>query len=123
MADRSNINTILRISFWNRPAVGAQEDFGVHCSPSAGGRGTDQRHAIAESAVVDDLEGQARRLIAFLGLSWDEACLRFYETKRPVRTASLTQVRRPVYKSSVGRWRKYAAHLGPLLTALEIDPS
>jgi tetratricopeptide (TPR) repeat protein len=72
-------------------------------------------------AVVGDLEGEARRLIAFLGLSWDAACLRFYETKRPVRTASLNQVRRPLYASSVGRWRKYAAHLGPLLAALEID--
>ena len=72
-------------------------------------------------AVVDDLEGEARRLIAFLGLPWDEACLRFYETKRPIRTASLTQVRRPLYASSVGRWRKHAPHLGPLLAALEID--
>jgi tetratricopeptide (TPR) repeat protein len=74
-------------------------------------------------AVVDDLEGQARRLIDFLGLTWDEACLRFHETRRPVRTASLTQVRRPLYASSVGRWRKYAPHLGPLLAALDIDPS
>ncbi len=73
-------------------------------------------------AVVDDLEGQARRLIGFLGLPWDETCLRFHETRRPVRTASLTQVRRPLYASSVGRWRKHAAHLTPLLAALEIDP-
>jgi tetratricopeptide (TPR) repeat protein len=69
-------------------------------------------------AVVDDLEGQARRIIGFLGLSWDPACLEFHRTKRPVRTASLNQVRKPIYRASVGRWRAHAAHLGPLLKAL-----
>ena len=69
-------------------------------------------------ALVDDLEGWARRLIAHLGLEWDEACLRFYESPREVRTASFAQVRRPIYKESVGRWRRFASHLGPLLEAL-----
>jgi len=69
-------------------------------------------------AVVDDLEGQARRLIAFCGLEWNESCLDFHRNTRAVRTASVTQVRQPIYKSSVGRWRRYQAHLGPLLTAL-----
>lgn len=71
-------------------------------------------------AVVDDLEGQARRLLDFLGLPWDEACLSFHQTMRPVRTASLNQVRQPIYKTSAGRWRQHADHLQPLLQALGI---
>jgi len=71
-------------------------------------------------AVVEDLESQARRMLDFLGLPWDPACLKFHETKRPVRTASVNQVRQKLYKSSAGRWRKHAAHLGPLLAALDI---
>lgn len=69
-------------------------------------------------ALVDDLEGWARRLIAHLGLGWDDACLRFHESQRTVATASFAQVRRPIYKDSVGRWRRFAPHLGPLLEAL-----
>jgi tetratricopeptide (TPR) repeat protein len=71
-------------------------------------------------AVVEDVEGQARRMLDFLGLPWDPACLAFHETKRPVKTASVNQVRQPVYKSSSGRWRKHAAQLGPLLDALGV---
>ena len=74
-------------------------------------------------AIIDDLEGQARRLVDFLGLPWDEGCLKFHETARPVRTASLNQVRQPIYKTSLGRWRKHASHLEPLLEALGLDPS
>ena len=73
-------------------------------------------------SVVDDLEGQARRLLAFLDLPWNDACLNFHDNRRVVRTASVTQVRQPLYRSSVGRWRPYAAHLGPLLAELEITP-
>jgi len=69
--------------------------------------------------VVADLEGAARRLIAYCGLQWDDRCLRFYETERLVKTASVEQVRRPIYDSSVGRWRKYERHLAPLREALE----
>jgi tetratricopeptide (TPR) repeat protein len=68
--------------------------------------------------VVADLEGQARRIISSCGLPWDDRCLSFHETERPVRTASATQVRRPIYQSAVGRWRAYGAHLAPLLEAL-----
>jgi tetratricopeptide (TPR) repeat protein len=68
--------------------------------------------------VVEDVEAWARRLIAHCELGWDDACLRFYESGRPVHTASLVQVRQPIYASSVGRWRRFARHLGPLLGAL-----
>jgi hypothetical protein len=64
--------------------------------------------------VVRDLEGQARRLVDFLGLDWDRSCLAFHATRRIVRTASLAQVRQPIYPDSVGRWRDY----DPLLPAL-----
>jgi tetratricopeptide (TPR) repeat protein len=68
--------------------------------------------------IVADLDGQARRLIAHCGLPWDDACLAFHQNARQIRTASLAQVRRPLYSSSVQRWRRYAADLGPLLDAL-----
>jgi sulfotransferase family protein len=71
--------------------------------------------------VVADLEGQARRIVAHCGLEWDALCLAFHQTERPVRTASATQVRQPIYKSSVGRWRAYEPFLGPLLA--ELKPS
>jgi tetratricopeptide (TPR) repeat protein len=69
-------------------------------------------------AVVADLEGQARRLIAHCGLDWDSRCLTFHQTDRPVRTASAIQVRQPIYDSSIGRWRVYEPFLGPLLAEL-----
>ena len=68
--------------------------------------------------VVADVEGEARRIIAHCGLPWDDRCLAFHETRRPIRTASATQVRQPIYKSAVGRWRVYEQQLGPLLIAL-----
>lgn len=69
-------------------------------------------------AVVADLEGQARRLTSFLDLPWDESCLRFHQNKGAVRTASAAQVRKPIYGSSAGRWRRYEAYLEPLLRVL-----
>jgi hypothetical protein len=72
-------------------------------------------------SVVDNVEGEARRLIDFLGLAWDDACVRFYENRRTVRTASVNQVRQPIYSTSKGRWKAHASHLAPLLAALGID--
>jgi hypothetical protein len=57
--------------------------------------------------IVADMEGQARRLIDYCELEWNDACLEFHKNKRSVRTASLTQVRQPIYNSSVERWRHY----------------
>ncbi len=68
--------------------------------------------------VVADLEGAARRMVAHCGLPWDARCLDFHRTERNVQTASAAQVRRPIYRSSVARWRKYEAFLGPLLAEL-----
>jgi tetratricopeptide (TPR) repeat protein len=68
--------------------------------------------------VVADIEGAARRVLSYCDLPWDDRCLAFHETDRPVRTASATQVRQPIYRSAVGRSRVYEEFLGPLLAAL-----
>jgi hypothetical protein len=69
--------------------------------------------------MVDDLETVARRVVAFCGLEWEPACLAFHRTARPVRTASVTQVRQPIYRHSVARWRHYEKALHPLFARLE----
>jgi len=69
--------------------------------------------------VVNDLEGEARRIIDYCDLPWDDACLRFHETRRAVQTASAAQVRQPVHRLSIGRWRPYRRMLQPLLEALD----
>jgi hypothetical protein len=71
--------------------------------------------------LVDDFENEAKKLIAFLGLAWEPGVLEFYKTERAVRTASTWQVRQPLYHSSVGRWRNYERHLGPLCAAISLD--
>jgi tetratricopeptide (TPR) repeat protein len=68
--------------------------------------------------IVTDQEGQARRMLDYCGLEWNDACIDFYKNKRAVRTASVTQVRQPIYNTSVEKWRHYEKHLGPLLDAL-----
>jgi tetratricopeptide (TPR) repeat protein len=73
---------------------------------------------VAYEELVDDPEGQCRRLIAFAGLDWDDRCLRFHESDRVTRTASLDQVRRPIYRSSIGRHTRFETHIGPLRQAL-----
>ncbi len=69
--------------------------------------------------VVADFENQVRRLLEFCGLPWEDACLRFYESERPVRTPSAEQVRQPIYDRSVGHWRNYAPCLDELITVIE----
>ena len=72
-------------------------------------------------SAVNDLEGVARRLVELCGLEWEPACLEFHRNKRPVRTASLIQVRRPVYTSSIGRYKNYESELASLFEALPKD--
>jgi hypothetical protein len=78
-------------------------------------------HHVDYEKNVADLESVARRLIDACGLEWEPACLDFHQTQRPVRTASVTQVREPVYTRSVARWRNYEAALGTLFSALSTD--
>lgn len=68
---------------------------------------------------VSDLEGQVRRILDYCELPFDESCLKFYETDRAVKTASSEQVRKPIYRSSLHLWRRYEAHLEPLVEILE----
>jgi hypothetical protein len=75
-------------------------------------------HVVDYEETVADFEAVARRLIAACGLEWEPACLEFHRTKRPVRTASVIQVRQPVYRRSVGRWKQYQHELADLFVAL-----
>ncbi|MGH8596522.1 MAG: sulfotransferase family protein, partial [Gammaproteobacteria bacterium] len=87
----------------------------------------DHWHAVLpQGALVDvryeDLvannETEARRPIEYCGLEWDDACLDFFKNDRSIKTASVIQVRQPIYKTSLERWKRYRQHLGPLLDAL-----
>ena len=69
--------------------------------------------------VVDDLETEVRRILEYCELPWDDACLRFYENERAVKTASSEQVRKPIYSTSKHLWRRYEQHLDPMIEILE----
>ena len=71
--------------------------------------------------LVADFEPQATRILSYCGLEWEESCRRFHLTQRPVKTASSTQVRAPLYRAAVGRSQPYRAMMAPLLDALGIE--
>lgn len=73
--------------------------------------------------LVDDFEGVAGRVLAHCGLDWEDTCSDFQLTQRTVRTASLMQVRQPLFRTSMGRWRRYEKYLGPLREALAVETS
>src|SRR5438477_332833 len=73
---------------------------------------------VQHESVVEDLEGNVRRLLDFLGLPFEAACIEFYRTERSVRTASSEQVRQPIYKEGIDQWRNFEPWLGPLKSAL-----
>ena len=79
-------------------------------------------HDVCYEELIANQEHVTRRLLAHCGLSWDERCLAFYNTRRAVQTASTIQVRKPLSAKSIGRWKHYQSHLGPLLEALNIPP-
>jgi hypothetical protein len=68
--------------------------------------------------LVHNSQFHTRRLLDFCNLSWDDACLAFHETERPVHTASAMQVRQPIYTKAIGKWKKESDYLQPLLDAL-----
>ena len=76
-------------------------------------------HTLSYEALVRDQAGETRRLLEYCGWSWHEGCLRFHENPSATTTASASQVRRPLYATSVGQWRHYALELAPLRRALE----
>ena len=71
-------------------------------------------HTVHYERLVDDTVGETQRFLEFCGLAWEDACMRFYENKQASTTASAAQVRKPVYRSSLDRWKKYREFLGPL---------
>jgi len=80
-----------------------------------------EMYEVQYEELVADQEKISKELIEFVGLEWDEQCMEFHKNKRPVRTASSDQVRRPMYTNSVERWKKYEKHLAPLIETLDID--
>lgn len=78
-------------------------------------------YTMSYEQLVKDPETEARALIGFCGLDWDEACLAFHTAKRRVRTASVTQVRNPMYSTSVAKWKQYEDQLTPLLQTLGLQ--
>jgi len=75
-------------------------------------------HRVIYEQLIEDTEGEVRRVLDYCGLPFDERCLRFYENERAVRTASSEQVRRPIYREGVDHWLNYEPWLGPLKSAL-----
>jgi hypothetical protein len=75
-------------------------------------------HEVVYERLVDDFEAEARRLVAACGLEWEPDCLQFQQTRRPVRTASVTQVRQPLYRRSLARWKHYETALADLFALL-----
>ena len=76
---------------------------------------------VTYESIVDNQEVESKRIIEFCGLDWSDNCLDFHNNKRSITTASMLQVRKKIYRSSIGRWRRYEKHLKPLLDALEND--
>lgn len=79
---------------------------------------TDVFHEVQYEDLVKEHEKTSRELIGFCELPWDERCLRFHQTERPVKTCSNWQVRQPIYKSYTARWKRYEPYLGPLSALL-----
>jgi tetratricopeptide (TPR) repeat protein len=75
-------------------------------------------HRVVYERMVDDTEGEVRRLLEYCGLPFEASCLQFFQNPRPVRTASSEQVRQPIYREGVDHWRHYETWLGPLASAL-----
>jgi tetratricopeptide (TPR) repeat protein len=78
-------------------------------------------HVVHYEQIVADPEGETRRLLAACEMEWEPACLEFHRSRRPVRTASSTQVRQPMYRGSIGRWKNYESELADLFEALPRD--
>ncbi len=79
-------------------------------------------HEFVYETVITDFEPSVQALISFLGLEWDDRCLAYHLQDRRVSTPSRWQVRQPIYDRSVGRWRHFERHLGPLRAALWCRP-
>jgi tetratricopeptide (TPR) repeat protein len=77
-------------------------------------------HEVCYERLVEDFEPEARRLVAACGLDWEPTCLDFHKTSRPIRTASVTQVREPLYRRALGRWKAYEPYLKSLFDRIQV---
>jgi tetratricopeptide (TPR) repeat protein len=75
-------------------------------------------HRVINEQLIEDTEGEVRRMLGYIGVPYDPACLDFHKTKRAVQTPSAEQVRRPINREGIGRWKHYEPWLGPLKAAL-----
>lgn len=78
----------------------------------------DLLYDISYEDIIDNLEKEARNVVEFIGLDWEEKCLEFHKSNTLIKTASAAQVRKPIYNSSIGKWKIYKKHLEPLINAL-----
>ena len=78
-------------------------------------------HEVFYERLVANFEDEVRRALAACGVDWEPACLQFHQTPRPVRTASVTQVRQPLYRKAIARWKHYEASLAELFARLSGD--
>ena len=76
-------------------------------------------HSVTYESIVNNQEKVSKKMIEYIDLEWDSRVLKFYEEKDPVASASRWQVRQPIYKSSIGRWKNYSDFLRPLIDSLE----
>ncbi len=79
----------------------------------------DEIFTVQYEELVMDQETVSKQLIDYVGLEWDEKCLEFHNNERDVRTVSNMQVRQPMYKNSMNRWKHYEKHLQPLIEVLQ----
>ena len=100
-----------------RVVMGAWDDW-RKVAPQIGRRFARTPANVIYERMIEDTEGEVRRLLDYCGLPFEEGCLRFFENARPVRTASSEQVRKPIYREGVDHWRHYEPWLGPLKDAL-----
>ena len=75
-------------------------------------------HELIYEELVNNQEVETRKLLSFCNLEWEEECLEFHKTERPVQTASAMQVRKPIYTGSSDAWKSYRQYLEPLITGL-----
>jgi len=80
-------------------------------------------HRVQYEDLIADPQTQVRRLLDYCGLAFEPGCLRFYESQRPVRTASSEQVRRPLFTEGLEHWRNFEPWLGPLRAQLDQNPA
>jgi hypothetical protein len=77
-----------------------------------------QIYDLEYEALTEHQEDESRKLFKYVGLNWEDQCLKFYKTERAIQTASVMQIRKEMYQGSSNQWRKYESYLGPMVESL-----